>query len=88
MSKKNPFTKVTAEYSSGDNTCEISWELDGPYEGGSFLIRKSPDGERNIEIIKTDLGWDSDSFTDTNFLLNNRTGEYFYQVILRHEKEA
>jgi hypothetical protein len=85
---KNPFTKVTAEYSSGDDSCLISWELDAPYEDGSFLIRKSPDGERNIEIIKTDLSWEDSSFTDTEFLLHNRTGEFFYQVILRYEKEA
>ena len=50
----NPFTKVNVLQDFGNNSCEITWEIDKEdYEGSEFFIRKSPDGERNIEIIQT-----------------------------------
>jgi len=84
----NPFIKLEAHNAFGTHTCSVKWELDDVYEGGTFLIRRSPDGERNIEIIKSDLIDSAREYTDEEFFIRNRTGKLYYQVILRHEDQA
>lgn len=82
----NPFTKVNVLPDFGNNSCEITWEIDKEdYEGSEFFIRKSPDGERNIEIIQTSLDETARSFVDKKFYLKGRTDRMFYQVILRQD---
>lgn len=82
----NPFTKVTVVPDYGNKSCEISWEIDKEdYEGAEFFIRKSPDGERNMQIIQTSLDETTRSYTDTKFFLRGRTDRLFYQIILRQD---
>jgi hypothetical protein len=80
----NPFTKVTVHPNHGDKSCEVKWEINKEdYEGSQFFVRKSPDGERNIEIIQQSLPEDCRNFTDKKFYVKGRTERVFYQVILR-----
>ena len=85
---ENPFIKLEAHNAHGTHSCELKWELDDTYEGSTFLIRRSPDGERNIEIIKSGLPEDTTDYVDEEFFVRNRTGRLYYQVILRHEDKA
>ena len=85
----NPFTKVTVTPDYGNNSAGIEWEINKPaYEGAEFFIRKSPDGERNIQVIQQSLGEDVREFTDKRCYLRGRTARIFYQIIMRHSGVA
>jgi hypothetical protein len=80
----NPFTKVTVHPDHGENSCKVNWEINKEdYEGSEFFVRKSPDGERNIEIIQQSLPEECRDFIDKKFYVKGRTERVFYQVILR-----
>jgi len=83
-----PFSRLVAKYNFGENSCKLEWDLDDTYEGCSFIVRRSPDGERNIQLLKADLGENERQFEDKDFNIGNRTGKLYYQVILRHEGVA
>lgn len=85
----NPFTKVTVDPNYGNNSCEINWEIHKEdYEGAEFFIRRSPDGERNIEIVKQSLSETERSYLDKKFYVRGKTNRIFYQVILRQSGVA
>lgn len=83
-----PFSSLTASYNFGTHSCNVEWQLDEDYEDCSFIVRRSPDGERNISLLKSDLMEDSRSYVDEDFSIGNRTGKIYYQVIMRHEGVA
>lgn len=84
----NPFTQLSVHYETGIHEAHVCWELNAQYEGATFVVRKSPDGETNIEIVARDLPWGHRDFTDKKFHLGNRTSRYFYQVIMRYGGQA
>ena len=85
----NPFTKLTVQPDYGNDKCVIRWEIDRDgFEGSEFFIRKSPDGERNIQIVKSSLPEDSREFVDDKFYVRGRTDRCYYQVILKHDRSC
>jgi len=82
----NPFIKLNVSPDYGNNACTVTWEIDREgFEGSEFFVRKSPDGERNIQIVKASLNEGVRSFTDDKFYSRGRTDKTYYQVILRHD---
>jgi len=82
----NPFSKLTVDPDYGNDKCVISWDLKSEgFEGSEFFVRKSPDGERNIEIVQQSLAETAREFVDDKFIVRGRTERVFYQVILRHD---
>lgn len=84
----NPFTEVAAQQDFGAHECHVSWTLDDTYIDASFIVRRSPDGERNITLLKSNLDEDARYFVDPEFTIGNRTGKLYYQVIMRYEGVA
>jgi hypothetical protein len=84
----NPFTQLVVKYSVGNHQAYLEWDLDVPYDGGKFVIRKSPDGERNVRVIAQGLPSGDRVYVDHEFYLGDRDSTWFYQIVLQHGGRA